>query len=187
MFRHLVTGILIAVLASVAASAQGRIKTYGRSTVEYRSKEVAAVASYEYSQRNHAGAWLLIEFAVQSTPRIAVNRRQLALIRPDEQVVGVATQPQFLDDQPTLSVLLQSATIYRRELHGFFAAPAPQRTITFFSRPGGTVSDSFVTNLDEVATGNLLFKAPDGLWPTGDYRLVLRHDKVTAELPITLE
>jgi hypothetical protein len=188
MFRQLGTGVLlIVVLASGVVSTEGRTKTYGRSTVEYRSQDVTAVASYDYSQGNHAGEWILIEFAVQSKPRIAIDRRQLMLIRPDEQVVPVATQPQFLDDQPTLSVLLQNASIHRRELDGFFAAPRAQRTISFFSRPGGTVTENFVTNLDEVATGNLLFKAPDGRWPAGDYRLVLRHEKVTADLPIRLE
>ena len=186
MLRLVVTSILVAVvLSSTAISAVGRVKEYGRATVEYRSEEVKAVASYEYSQRNHAGAWLLIEFAVQATPRIAVQRSQLVLMQPDEQVVPLATQPEFLADQPTLSALMQNAVVFQRELSGFFSSPL-HRTIDFFTRPGGTVSESFVTNLDDVAAGNLLFKSPQGRWPAGTYRLVLRHDQASAELPINL-
>ena len=110
MLRLVVTVSLLAVyLSSAAVFAVGRVKNYGRATVEYRSEEVKAVATYEYSQRNHDSPWLLIEFAVQATPRIAIQRSQLVLMQPDEQVVPLATQPDFLADQPTLSVLMQSA------------------------------------------------------------------------------
>jgi hypothetical protein len=186
MFRLVVTVTLAAVsLATLTAAAPGRIKQHGRATVEYRSEAVAAVASYEYSQRNHQGPWLLIELAVQATPRIAIHRKQLALLAPDEQEIPVATQQQFLDDQPTLSALMQNAKIFDRELWGFFSSPE-RRTINFYTRPGGTVSESFVSNLDEVASGHLLFKSPDGRWSAGTYRLVLRHEKAMAELPIAL-
>jgi hypothetical protein len=186
MLRLVVTVASLAVfLSSAAVFAVGRVKEYGRATVEYRSEEVKAVASYEYSQRNHEGPWLLIEFAVQATPRIAIQRSQLVLMQPDEQVVPLATQPDFLADQPTLSVLMQNAVIFQRPLSGFFSSPL-HRTINFFTRPGGTVSESFVTNLDDVAAGNLLFKSPKGSWPAGTYRLALRHEKAGAELPINL-
>ena len=41
--------------------------------------------------------------------------------------------------------------------------------------------------ISNVATGDLLFKSPDGKWPAGTYNLVLNHDKARAELPITLQ
>jgi hypothetical protein len=186
MFRLIVSSTLAVVFfTAFTAAAPGRIKQHGRATVEYRSEDVTAVASYDYSQRNHQGSWLLIKFAVQATPRIAVHRHEIVVIRPDEQVVPLATQPQFLDDQPALLALNQNAAIFDRELSSYFTAPV-NRTINFFSPPGRTVSESFVTNLDDVASGNLLFKSPTGSWPAGTYRLVLKHGQAMAELPITL-
>ncbi len=168
-------------------SAQGRLKQHGRAIDEYRSPEVTAVAAYEYSQRNHGGAWILIEFAVQTKERIAFHRDQLSLIRPDEGRVLLATQQMFIDDQPELTNLLQNAVIWRRPLASYFRT-RPQATIRFFSTPGrGIVHDSAVSNLDEVAAGDLFFKSPDGRWEAGTYRLVLNHEEAKAELPIRLE
>jgi hypothetical protein len=167
-------------------SAQGRITQQGRAIVEYRSPEVTAVAAYEYSQHNHGGAWLLIEFAVQSSKRIAIHRDGISLLGADERRVPVATQQRFLDDQTDLTLLLQNARIWRRQLHSYFRTP-PQQTIRFFSAAGRVVHDSAVSNLDEVAAGDLLFESPDGRWEAGTYRLVLNHEQAKAELPITLE
>ena len=189
MLRQFLTlALATAVSASVALSAQGRIRQYGRAIIQYRSDEVSAVASYEYSQRNHDGAWLLIEFALQATERIAIHRSQLTLIGPDERTYQMATQPQFLDDQQTLTRLLQNARVWRRALEPYFVSRPAKQTIRFFSTPGGgVIHDSAVTNLEEVATGDLFFKSPDGKWNAGTYRLVLNHEKAKAELPITLQ
>src|SRR5688500_9822915 len=86
------------VFASVCIYAQGQIRQVGHAIVEYSSRDVKAVAAYEYSRRNHDGAWLLIELAVQSSARIAFHRDQLSLVGPEERVVPIATQQQFLDD-----------------------------------------------------------------------------------------
>ncbi len=188
MHRCLITFTLVAAVgASAAISAQGRIKQHGRAIVEYRSDEVAAIASYEYSQRNHDGAWLLIELAVQATERIAIHRNQLTLIGPDERTYPIATQPQFLEDQRTLTRLMQNASMWRRPLDGYFATRPTVQSIRFFSTSGGIISDSAVSNLDEVAMGDLLFKSPDAKWSAGTYRLVLKHEDAKAELPITLQ
>jgi hypothetical protein len=85
-----------------------------------------------------------------------------------------------------LTALSQNAAVFDRALTSYFTAPV-SRTINFFAKPGGTVSESFVTNLDDVASGSLLFKSPKGSWPAGTYRLVLRHAQTMAELPINLE
>lgn len=53
--------------------------------------------------------------------------------------------------------------------------------------PGRIIHDSAVTNLDQVAAGNLLFKSPSGKWNAGAHRLVLIHEQAKAELPITLQ
>ena len=173
-------------ITSGALSAQGRIKQQGRAIVEYRSPEVTAVAAYEYSQRNHGGTWLLIEFGVQASKRIAIHRDEFSLVTPDERAVRLATQEQFLEDHQELTKLLQNAKIWRRPLHSYFRTP-PQYTIRFFTTPGSVVHNSAATNLDEVAAGDLFFKSATGRWEAGTYRLVLNHQQAKAELPITLE
>jgi hypothetical protein len=189
MSRHTAILTLVTFIAGSAAPvAQGSVKQYGRAIVQYRSPEVSAVASYEYSQKNHAGPWLLIEFAVQATKdRIAIERDQISLRTPGEGIVRLAAHMEYLDDRSTLTRLYQNALVYRRPLDGYFPSRPLKRTIKFFTGAGSTISDSAVTNLDEVAAGDLLFLAPKGSWPAGDYVLVLNHPKVRAELPITLQ
>lgn len=174
------------VSATTGTTALGPIRQHGRAIVEYRSEAVKAVANYEYSQRNHGEAWLLIELAVQATERIVLHRSQLTLVRPDGRPVQVATQPQFLEDQQTLRRLFQNAVVWRRQLSPYFDTRPTARTIRFFSAPGGVVYDSAVANMNEVATGDVAFKSPDGAWPAGTYRLVLDHERAGAQLPITL-
>ena len=66
MFRRpLCLALMVMAAGAVALAAQGKVKQYGRATVEYRSDDVAVVANYDYSQKNHAGPWLLVTFAVQ--------------------------------------------------------------------------------------------------------------------------
>jgi hypothetical protein len=188
MARLIVVAITLAVGGlPVYLEAQGRVSQQGRAIVEFRSPDVNAVAAYEYSQRNHAGQWILIEFAVQAAKRIAIHRNELSLHGPVEgRVVPLATQEQFLEDSQELNKLLQNAVVTRRPLASYFTIP-PKPTIVFFSAPGRIVHDSAVTNIDEVATGDLFFKAPDGRWPAGGYRLVLNHEQAKAELPIELK
>ena len=85
-----------------------------------------------------------------------------------------------------LNGLLQNATVWRRSMTSYFTV-RPQQTIRFFSYPGRNVHDSFVTNLDETAAGDLFFKSTGGGWPSGAYRLVVRHPDASAELPIELD
>ena len=189
MSRHTAVIALVTCIAgSATLFAQGSVKQYGRAIVQYRSPEVAAVAAYEYSQRNHAGPWLLIEFAVQAKKdRIVIERDQLSLRTPDERVLRLAAHQEYLDDRASLTSLYQNASIFRRQLQSYFPSGPVVRTIRFFAAPGTTISDSAVTNPDEVASGDLIFLAPQGAWPAGTYRLVLDHPKVKAELPITLQ
>ncbi len=185
--RRLVFALIAALVASGSLVAQGQVKQHGRAIVEYRSPEVVAVAAYEYAQREHAGNWILIQFAVLTKERIAFHRDQITLMRPDETRVRLATQQMFIDDQPELSRLLQNAAIWRRPLESYFRT-RPQPTIRFFAVPGRSiVHDSAVSNQDEVASGDLFFKSPDGKWDAGTYRLIFDHEKAKAELPIQLQ
>ena len=186
--RPMTLTLAVALAATIAVSAQGKVKQYGRATVEYRSDQVAVVANYDYSQRSHDTAWLLIGFAVQGRKSpIVIQRSDLSLQTPDERTIPVATQQMFLEDSKILTPLFQNASIWSRTLDDYFPSRPAQRTVTFFARPGAIVQDSVSTHPDEVATGDLLFKAPDGKWPQGTYRLVLNHDKAKADLPINLE
>jgi len=167
------------------ASAQ-RVTQQGRAIVEYFSPQVKAVAAYEYSRRTHSGPWLPIELAVQAKPRIAIERSQITLRTPDERNVPLATQQQYLDDRETIAPLLQNATVWRRPLTPYFTSRL-QPTISFFSNPGRIVHDSFVSNPDEVASGDLFFRSPDNQWVAGSYRLIVEHPDAKAELPIELD
>jgi hypothetical protein len=184
--RSVILAVIVAVAVPMAIAAQGRIKQHGRAIVEYRSEDVRAVASYEYAQRHHATPWLLIELAVMATHRIVIQRDELSLVGPDERRVAVATQQEFLDDHQTLTPQYQNAGMWRRPLDSYFPTRPTVNTIRFFAKPGTVVMDSAVTNQDQVAMGDLLFKAPDGKWNAGTYRLVLNHPQAKAELPVEL-
>ena len=171
--------------ASEFVSAQ-RVRQLGRSIVEFRSRDVKAVAAYEYSRRNHADEWLLIELAVQAANRIAIERHQISLLTSAERRIPLATQQKFLEGREMINSLLQNAKIWRRPLTSYFAV-RPQPTIRLFSFPGETVQNSFVTNPDETASGDLFFKSMEGGWASGVYRLVLNHPNAGAELPIELD
>lgn len=188
MFRRPMFLVMLAITAGVATpTAQGKVKQYGRATVEYRSNDVSMVANYDYSQKNHSGPWLLIGFAVQGRSPIVIQRTDLSLRAPDERTISLATQQQFLEDQELLRPLFQNATIWFRSLGDYFPSRPPQQTVNFFSFPGGLVHDSVMTHNDEVATGQLLFKAAEGKWQEGTYTLVLNHAKAKADVPITLQ
>jgi hypothetical protein len=167
-----------------AVSAQ-RVKQQGHAIVEYSSPQIKALAAYEYSRRNHSGSWLLVELAIQAKERIAIDRAQITILTPDERIVPLASQQQFLDDHEMINQLLQNATIWRRPLSPYFTARL-RPTMRFFSYPGGIVHDSFVTNQDEVGSGDLFFTSRDP-WVAGAYRLIVNHPEAKAELPIELD
>ena len=185
---RLTTVVLCACLASAPefVSAQ-RVSQLGHAIVQFTSPDVKAVAAYEYSRRNHGGEWLLVEMAVQASKRIAIERAQISLLTSDEQTIPLASQQEFLDGHTMLNALLQNAKIWRRSLESYFTV-RPEPTIRFFTYPGRNVYDSFVTNPDETAAGDLLFRAAAGSsWRSGSYRLVVNHPDAKAELPIQLD
>lgn len=184
--RAIAAAVSLLLASAQLAAQQARVTLEGRATVQVRGPEGNAVAAWDYSRTNHGGPWLLIEFAMQAKKRVAVDRSQITLLTPKEEIVRLATQPQFLEDQQVLTRLLQNATVSRRPLNLFFTSPL-QPTITFFSFPGRVVHDSFITNQDEVASGDLLFKSPTGRWASGTYRLNVNHPDARVQLPIELD
>jgi hypothetical protein len=186
MSRLTLVALCMGLLFSAELLSAQRVKQLGRSIVEFTSAEVKAVAAYEYSRRNHSGEWLLVELAVQAKKRIAIERSQITLLTADERIIPLGKQQEFLDGHEMLNGLLQNAAIWRRPLSPYFTT-RPVATIRFFSYPGRNVHDSFVTNPDEVATGDLLFKSTGAGWASGAYKVVVNHPDAKAELPIELD
>jgi len=186
MSRFTLVALCMSLLFSAEFVSAQRVKQLGRSIVEFTSPDVKAVAAYEYSRRNHSGEWLLVELAVQARKRIAIERSQIHVLTADEKIVPLGMQQEFLDGHEMLNGLLQNAKIWRRPLSPYFTT-APVATIRFFSYPGRNVNNSFVTNPDEVAAGDLFFKSTGGGWASGTYKLVLSHPDARAEMPIELD
>jgi hypothetical protein len=186
MSRLTIVALSMSLLFAVEFVSAQRVKQLGHAIVEFSSPDVKVVAAYEYSRRNHSGEWLLIELAVQAKKRIAIERNQITVLTADERTIPLGMQQDFLDGHEMLNVLLQNASIWRRPLSPYFTT-RPVATLRFFSYPGGNVHDSFVTNPDEVAAGDLFFKSNGGGWASGAYRLVMSHPDAKAELPIELD
>lgn len=184
--------IAILLAAAVATGAQTsqpfpHTKKFGRATVEYKHEGLTFVANYDYSQRNHAGQWLLIDVALGSNQRFVVHRDNFAVVTSAGQTIKLATQAQGEADPNGINTLIQNAKIHRQNLEGHF----PQRgreTVHLFSLPfSRSTSDEGVVDNDRVTMAALLFRSPGGSWPEGTYRLVLDNERAKAELPISLQ
>ena len=87
----------IAVLvASAALAAQSRpaddnafphTKSYGRATIQFQDDTLHMVALYDYSQRNHDGAWLVLQTGVAVKERTTVNRSNFHIRTPEGRTV----------------------------------------------------------------------------------------------------
>ena len=188
--------VLLAVGTTLAAAqrpsddnAFPHTKPNGRATVEYMDEKVQAVAIYDYSQRNHDGAWLLVQIGVALRERGEVKRDSFTVVMPGGRVVPLATQEQFLADSAKITKLRQNARIFQREVLPYFPKSADGEFIRWFALPGeGTVRNpAIVPSEHGVVIGDLFFKSPTLRWDSGTYRLVFDNDKGHAELPIRLE
>ena len=195
MLRFAPVAVLLAGVAVTGAqrgaddNAFPHTKPNGRATVEYKDEKVQAVAIYDYSQRNHDGAWLLVQIGVALSERGAVKRDSFTVVMPGGRVVPLATQEQFLADSQQITKLRQNARIFQREVIGFFPKSADGEFIRWFALPGeGTVRDpAIIPSEHGVVIGDLYFKSPTLRWDDGTYRLVFDNENGHAELPIRLE
>ena len=196
MFRFApVAALIVAGISLTAAqrpaddNAFPRTKANGRATVEYKDEKVQAVVIYDYSQRNHDGAWLLVQVGVALSERGAVKRDSFSVTMPGGRVVPLATQEQFLADSPQITKLRQNAKIFERPVLPYFPKSADGEFIRWFALPGeGTVRNPAVIPSEHgVVIGDLYFKSPTLRWDSGTYRLVFDNEKGHAELPIRLE
>jgi len=189
---------VVLLFAGVALSAAQRpaddnafphTKPNGRATVEYKDEKVQAVAIYDYSQRNHDTAWILVQIGVALAERGPVTRDSFSVIMPGGRTVPLATQEQFLADSQVITKLRQNAKIFYRDVLGYFPKSADGELIHWFKLPGeGTVRNpAIVPSEHGVVIGDLYFKSPTLRWEDGTHRLVFNNDKGHAELPIRLE
>ena len=189
--------VVLVVAGAVLAAAQRpaddnafpHTRPNGRATIEYKDEKVQAVAIYDYSQRNHDGAWLLVQIGVALSERGAVKRDSFSIAMPGGRVVPLATQEQFLADSQQITKLRQNAKIFERPVLIYFPKSADGEFIRWFALPGeGTVRNpAIVPSEHGVVIGDLYFKSPTLRWDDGTYRLVFANDKGHAELPIRLE
>jgi len=195
MFRIVFALCLVAGVTLAAAqrpaddNAFPHTKPNDRATVVYKDEKVLAVAIYDYSQRNHDGAWLLVQIGVALSERGAVKRDSFSVMMPDGRVVPLATQEQFLADSPQITKLRQNAKIFERPVLPYFPKSADGEFIRWFALPGeGTVRNPAVIPSEHgVVIGDLYFKSTTLRWDSGTYRLVFDNEKGHAELPIRLE
>ena len=147
-----------------------------------------AVAIYDYSQRNHDGAWLLVQIGVALRERGAVKRDSFSMVMPAAAGAarhagavsrGLPEDHQASPERAHLPArrdqLLSEER--RRRIHPVVRAAGR-----------GTVRDpAIVPSEHGVVIGELYFKSPTLRWDDGTYRLVFDNDKGHAELPIRLE
>ena len=192
---RIVPVILLAGVALSAAqrpaddNAFPRTKANGRATVEYKDEKVQAVAIYDYSQRNHDTAWILVQIGVALRERGEVRRDSFSVTMAGGRSVPLATQEQFLADSQVITKLRQNAKIFQRDVISYFPKSADGEFIRWFALPGeGTVRNpAIVPSEHGVVIGELYFKSPTLRWEAGTHRLVFDNTKGHAELPIRLE
>ena len=160
----------------------------GRATVVYRHDGLTVAANYDYSQRSHDGLWLLIDVALGSDTRFVVHRNDFTLVTEGGQTIRLASQAQGEADPNGINRLAQNSAIHRRPLDGFFPQRSAREWMRFFSLPfKRSISDEAIVDNNRVTYGPLLFRAPDGKWLEGTYRLVLDNASAKAALPIQLQ
>ena len=97
MRQSTILTILIALVATAVCRAQKEqlfphTKKQGKATVEYTHEGFHVVVNYDYSQRNHDGAWLLIDVAMASNTRFVLHRDNFSIVTPESRTVKLATQ-----------------------------------------------------------------------------------------------
>ena len=164
-------------------------KQRGRATVEYKDGAIQVVASYDYSQRNHALRWVLVDLALWTTSRRLIPEREhVTLQTPAGSRMMVADQRRFLEDSSQVAFVRQNAMIWRRQLNIYLSPFAPLERLQFLALPGeGLAVDTALLDKDRVTIGEVFFEMPSGEWETGTYALAINHPLAHAVLPITLE
>ena len=127
---------LAVLVASAALAAQSRpaddnafpnTKSFGRATIQFQDETVHMVALYDYSQRNHDGAWLLLQTGVAVKKRTTVNRGNFHIEMPDGRTVPLPSQEVFLADSAQITKLRQNARIFDHDVKPYFPGEPAHR------------------------------------------------------------
>jgi hypothetical protein len=168
-------------------AAEPGVKKLGNAIIEYRDKQIHAVAAYEYSSRQHDTAWLMFDVAIVTAERLTFDRTDFSLVTPDGLPIPVAPQRQFVEDPKQIRNVRQNATIWKRDLSTYFVEPQMTK-FQFVALPGdGVVTDSIVTWEHGVTFVTLFFNSPEGRWNGGTYSLIADNGRARAALPIELK
>jgi hypothetical protein len=194
MNRLLTASLITLATCSLAAQKEWSFphtRPNGRATPEYDHDDLHIVVNYDYAQRNHKAKWLLLDLAIASKQSFILHRKDITLLTPDDRRLPVAPQEDLLGDSAGITLVLQNARIWRRDLTSYFNqrnGGVPNEQIRFQAfPPGRTVSDEVTVDGDHVTGGQLLFRTPRGSWDAGTYRLEVNTDAGLAALPIKLE
>jgi hypothetical protein len=192
--RTLIATLITLATCSLAAQKEwsfAHTRPNGRATPEYNHNGLHVVVNYDYAQRNHRTKWLLLDLAIASTQSFILHRKDIALLTPDGRQVPVAPQEELLEDSTGITLVLQNARIWRRDLTSYFfqRSGVPNEQIRFQAFPPGerTVSNEATVDRNHVTGGQLLLRTPSGSWEAGTYRLEVNTDAGLAALPIKLE
>jgi len=163
-------------------------KRLGRATVEFRDTQLQVVLNYEYSQRNHDSAWLLVDFGGRSERRLVLDREHFKLVSQSGEWFPVASQRHFVDAAKQIQALRQNASVWRRDLGSYLGALNLRERLKFFALPGeGVVITGALLDKDRNTFGELYFEMPRGSWDEGDYALLIEHPQARIKLPISLD
>ncbi len=164
-------------------------KVLGSAVSEYNDGRAQAVAAYYYSQRQHAGPWLLLELGYRTRSRDVLRRDLIEIETPGGDIVPLSGQRRWGADPRRAVRLLQQATPTRHQVRSYFGSAANINRLRFFSRPqdGYTVVDLEDSFWDPVLIGDLLFESPTGAWEPGRHVLTIGYSRGTVALPIDLK
>jgi hypothetical protein len=195
MNRLLIASLITLATCSLAAQKEWSFpntRANGRATQEYDRDGLHVVVNYDYAQRNHKTKWLLLDLAIASKQSFILHRKDITLLTPEGGQLPVAPQEELVGDSAGITLVLQNARIWRRDLLSYFnqrSGGVPNEQIRFQAFPPGrtTVSDEATVDHDHVTVGQLLFRTPRGSWNAGTYRLEVNTEAGLAALPIKLE
>ena len=184
-------GIVLAATQTAAERQEAgfpNTKRLGRATVEFRDAQLQVVLNYEYSQRNHDSAWLLVDFGARSERRLVLEREHFKLVSQSGEWFPVASQRHFVDAAKQIQALRQNASVWRRDLGSYLGALNLRERLKFFALPGeGVVITGALLDKDRNTFGELYFEMPRGSWDEGDYALLIEHPQARIKLPISLD
>ena len=192
MNRAVIVAVGVALLVAVTHAQKKddsgfpHTKRHGKAIVEYRDNDLDVVLAYEYSQKHHDGAWLLVDFGMRSEHRFVIEREHIRLVDADGAWFPVASERHFVEQGMQITSVRQNATIFRRDLNTYLGH-VPRTLMKFFALPGeGVIITGALVDREHNTIGELYFENPQGEWKEGDYALLIEHPAARVKLPLTL-